>query len=103
MATFDKYTLDSNPNLTNPERGMYSSDLGKPNFGVETPPHEPANYHTIFPEWLWLAPWCDKPLVWDDPTNPQDTTSEVLKDYAGKLEDARSGGYKILFRPRYDK
>ena len=101
MATFDDYIADSNHVLTNPERGMYSSDLGKPNFGDETLPLEQRNYHTIVPEWLWLAPWCDKPLVWD-PTNPQDTTSEVLKDYAGKLEDARSGGYKILFRPRYD-
>jgi hypothetical protein len=95
------YPADSNPDLTNPERGMYSDELDTPNFGDEALPLDQRNYHTIVPEWLWLAPCCDKDLVWD-PTNPDDT-SQVLKDYAGKLESARLNGHKILFRPRYDQ
>src|SRR5215210_6422020 len=85
---------------------MYSGS--KPNFGSEDLPPDKRNYHTIVPEWLWLAPWCKKDLVWN-PTNPDDT-SQVLKDYGpgtpeapGKLESARLNGHKILFRPRYDK
>jgi hypothetical protein len=104
MATFDDYTPDSNPDLINPERGMYSA--ATPNFGVadeptEDDPTDKRNYHTIVPQWLWLRPWCEKDLVWngylDNQTNP------VLNEYAKTLEDARSGGYKILFRPRYDR
>src|SRR5215208_1575354 len=100
MEKFDNYTPDNNPDLTNPERGMYSSALGTPNFGVDTPTHK-ANYHTIFPAWLWLRPWCNKELVWNGYLGDQ--TSPVLNEYAKTLEDARSGGYKILFRPRYDR
>ena len=93
------YVADSNPDLTNPERGMYSGDT--PNFGDENLPLKERNYHTIVPEWLWLAPVCDENLVWD-PIN--DNTSPVLKKYAEeKLDKARSEGYKILFRPRYDQ
>src|SRR5688500_7536709 len=97
----DDYVADSNPDLTNPERGMYSGDT--PNFGDENLPLKERNYHTIVPEWLWLAPACDENLVWDpDPIN--DNTSPVLKKYAEeKLDKARSEGYKILFRPRYDQ
>jgi hypothetical protein len=94
----DDYVADTDPLLKNPERGMY--------FGSR--PNTPEEFHTIVPKWLWLAPWCDKDLVWD-PTNP-DNTSQVLKDYGpgtpaapGILESARLNGYKILFRPRYDK
>ena len=100
------YPADSNPDLINPERGMYSGS--KPNFGSEDLPPDKRNYHTIVAEWLWLAPWCDKDLVWDR-DNP-DNRSQVLKDYGpgtpeapGKLESARLNGHKILFRPRYDK
>ena len=99
MATFDKYTPDSNPDLMNPERGMYSGDT--PNFGDVNLPLKDRNYHTIVPQWLWLRPWCNKELVWNGYLGDQ--TSPVLNEYAKTLEDARSGGYKILFRPRYDR
>src|SRR5215212_10596196 len=94
MATFDKYTPDPDPELKNPERGMYSGST----------PNTPEEFHTIVPKWLWLRPWCKKELVWNGyhPDN-QNQTSPVLNEYAKTLEDARSGGYKILFRPRYDR
>jgi hypothetical protein len=86
----NKYDADTDPLLKNPERGMY----------FDSPTD--SDYHTIVAKWLWLAPVCHDNLVWD-PTNPQDTTSPVLKKYAEEeLEKARSNGYKILFRPRYD-
>src|SRR5215213_6047450 len=96
MEKFDDYTADTDL-LKNPERGMYYEE-----------PLEPGDddYDTswIVAEWLWLAPACHDNLVWD-PTNPDpQATSPVLKKYAEeKLDKARSEGYKILFRPRYDE
>jgi Domain of unknown function (DUF4832)/Domain of unknown function (DUF4874) len=104
-TTFDNdYTADENL-LKNPERGIYYDE-----------PLEPDNddYDTswIVSKWLWLAPWCHEDLVWD--RNQPELTSQVLKDYVHgtpaapgrpavpRLESARSNGYKILFRPRYD-
>jgi hypothetical protein len=90
-AVKEDYVADTDHLLKNPERGMY--------FGSR--PNTPAEFHTIVPQWLWLAPACDENLVWDT-TNQ--TTSPVLKKYAEeKLDHARSEGYKILFRPRYDQ
>ena len=87
---FSGYTPDDDPDLMNPERGMYFGKV--PAVG---------DSHTIVARWLWLAPWCKAELIWDGPDSL--STSQVLKDYAGELEDARAAGYKVLFRPRYDK
>lgn len=84
------YTPDDDPDLKNPERGMYFGEV--PGDG---------DYHTIVPKWLWLAPWCGVDLIWDGPDSL--STSPVLKAYAEELEDARGAGYKVLFRPRYDQ
>lgn len=86
-----RYTPDDDPTLRNPERGMY--------FG--STPNAPEEFHTIVPKWLWLAPVCGVDLVWNGYN--QTGTSSVLNTYAAQLEAARAGGYKILFRPRYDK
>ncbi len=86
-----RYTDDDNPELRNPERGMYCG----------SPPDPSKNSHTIVPKWLYLTSVCGVDLVWNG-LNDSDT-SEVLKTYAAELEAARAGGYKILFRPRYDK
>src|SRR5215213_2884700 len=91
MATFDKYTPDPDPELKNPERGMYSGST----------PNTPEEFHTIVPKWLWLAPVCNVNLTWNGHNQPG--TSPELNAYAAKLEDARRDGYKILFRPRYDQ
>jgi hypothetical protein len=85
------YTADSNPDLINPERGMYSGST----------PNTPEEFHTIVPKWLWLAPVCAVNLTWNG--HNQLGTSPELNAYAARLEDARREGYKILFRPRYDK
>ena len=44
---------------------------------------------------------CNVNLTWNGHNQPG--TSPALNAYAAKLEDARRDGYKILFRPRYDK
>jgi hypothetical protein len=85
------YTPDDDPTLRNPERGMY--------FG--STPNTPEEFHTIVPKWLWLAPACGVNLTWNGYNQPG--TSSVLNTYAAQLEAARTGGYKVLFRPRYDK
>ena len=92
MTTVDtNYVTDTDHLLKNPERGMY--------FG--STPNTPEEFHTIVPKWLWLAPVCNVNLTWNGLN--QAGTSPVLNAYATKLEDARRDGYKILFRPRYDK
>jgi hypothetical protein len=94
MATFNAYTADTDL-LKNPERGMYYEEPLQPG---------DADYDTswIVAEWLWLAPACADNLAWDS-TNPENR-SPVLKKYAEeKLDTARSEGYKVLFRPRYDQ
>jgi hypothetical protein len=95
----NKYDADSNPDLINPERGMYSGI--EPNFGNEELLLEERNYHTIVAEWLRLAPACHDNLVWNGYLDDQ--TSPVLNKYAAELESARLNGHKILFRPRYDE
>jgi hypothetical protein len=59
------------------------------------------NFHTIVPKWLWLASVCGVDLVWNGYN--ESGTSPVLNTYAAELGAARADGYKILFRPRYDK
>lgn len=73
------YTTDYDPDLRNPERGMYFNR-----------PQGPGDFHTIVPEWLWLGEVCGQ-----DP-------SSKLNEYAGKLAEHRKNGVKVLFRPRYD-
>ena len=95
LISDDRYTPDPNPDLINPERGMYFADW------------EPGDMHTLVAEWLYLDEVCDQNLTWnrDDP----DLSSQVLKDYAAKLEEVRTQAsdelfpIKVLFRPRYDK
>jgi hypothetical protein len=98
MTTFDtNYVADTDPLLKNPERGMY---FGKP--PDPGPQGTPENFHTICPKWLWLESVCHEDLVWNGYN--KSGTSPVLNDYAEEeLEKARNDGYKILFRPRYDK
>ena len=92
MSTIDtNYATDDDPCLKNPERGMYFAST----------PDTSDQFHTIVPKWLWLAPVCGVDLVWNG--HNQSGTTQVLNTYAAKLEAARAGGYKILFRPRYDK
>lgn len=102
------YDPDLDPDLMNPERGMYFGvypgeatipDPDNPN-GPEIPDPRRQS-HTLVHGWLYLAEWCNKDLIWD-PDNPA-LTSEVLRTYAGELEDARTKGVKVLFRPRYDR
>jgi hypothetical protein len=95
------YDPDLNPDLMNPERGMYFEEYP----GDTTDSRRQT--HTIVPRWLNLTDWCNKDLTWD-PDNP-DRTSQVLTDYAVWLEEARTKtrelGFpmKVLFRPRYDQ
>ena len=83
------YTADSNPDLINPERGMY--------FGVYP---TGTQSHTIVPKWLYLDTVCNQNLTWNGYN--QTGTSAVLNAYAATLEKARTKGVKVLFRPRYD-
>jgi hypothetical protein len=101
---------DLNPLLKNPERGMYFGcvfrRVGEEVPAVEAkyycPPDEDENdYSTIVAWWLWLAPVCGDTLTWDGPDSLN--TSPVLSNYAKDLEFFRRKGYKVLFRPRYDR
>lgn len=90
------YTPDDDPDLMNPERGMY----------FEAYPGETADprrqSHTTVPGFLHLGEVCNQDLIWDR-DNP-DLSSPVLKDFAVEtLEAARARGVKVLFRPRYDR
>jgi hypothetical protein len=107
-TVFSGYTSNDDPDLPNPERGMYFDafpgeatipDPANPD-GPEIPdPRRQA--HTIVPRWLNLADVCGTNLVWKGASHNQ--TTQVLKDYAEKLEEARGKGVKVLLRPRYDR
>jgi hypothetical protein len=84
------YTSDNDATLKNPERGMYFGSV----------PDTSGEFHTIVPKWLYLNTVCAQSLTWNGYN--QTGTSSVLNTYAADLEAARTGGYKILFRPRYD-
>lgn len=89
------YTADPNPDLSNPERGMYFADW------------ESGDSHTIVAKWLYLDEVCNQELTWNR-DNP-DLSSLVLKNYAAQLDEVRAQAsdllfpIKVLFRPRYDK
>jgi hypothetical protein len=85
------FVTDDDPTLKNPERGMYFGSV----------PDTSGEFHTIVPKWLWLDSVCGQNLTWNG--HNQTGTSTVLNAYADTLEAARTGGYKVLFRPRYDK
>jgi hypothetical protein len=89
MVVDTSYTADPNPDLVNPERGMYFG--GYPT-GRQS--------HTIVAKWLYLDQVCDQNLTWDR-DNPN-RTSPVLSAYAATLKEARANDVKVLFRPRYD-
>ncbi len=82
------YAPDDDPDLANPERGIYYWDP------------TPSDPHTLVAEWLYLGAVCDADLTWagvDD-----SSSSRVLVDYARALEAHRAAGRKVVFRPRYD-
>jgi hypothetical protein len=85
-----EYTTDPDPELRNPERGMYFARL--PGSG---------DFHTIVSRWLYLGRVCDEDLMWNG--HGQGGTSPVLNAYAEELEKCRASGVKVLFRPRYDE
>jgi hypothetical protein len=84
-----RYAADGNPDLRNPERGMY---FGAYPTGTQS--------HTIVAKWLYLDTVCNQNLTWNG--YDQAGTSPVLNAYAKTLEEARAKGVKVLFRPRYD-
>ncbi len=95
MTTPDtNYTRDDDPPddpLLNPERGFYCNTVPDP---------DKKHYHTLMPAYLHLDEVCGENLAWDGLT--AETTSQVLKNYAQKLETVRGAGAKVVFRPRYD-
>lgn len=88
--TVSDYAPLDDPNLLNPERGIYHDFEG----GIKTDPH------TLVTHWLHLDTHCDKDLVWKGYADPD--TSQVLKEYASELLKHRAAGQKVIFRPRYD-
>lgn len=88
MIVDTDYESDPDPELANPERGIYYW------------PGSGATYHTLIAEWLYLGTVCDQDLWWSGHGNA--ATSPVLDAYADKLVAHRLAGTKVLFRPRYD-
>jgi len=84
----DGYVADPDPDLPNPERGIY---YWSPNA---------ADPHTLVGEWLYLGPVCDEELEWE--AGGGGGTTPVLADYAAALTEHRSAGRKVIVRPRYD-
>ena len=96
--TDTNYTLDTNPDLGNPERGVAywaTSVASNPN-GTPGSFHE----HTLEYHFLWLGDVCDAPLVWHGRNAP--STSASLRDWAKEAIELRDNGKKAIFRPRYD-
>ncbi|MCB9598232.1 MAG: DUF4832 domain-containing protein [Sandaracinaceae bacterium] len=87
-VTDTDYAADDDPDLLNPERGIYYWD---PN---------PGDPHTLVAEWLYLGAECDRDLVWAGAGDA--ATSPVLDAYAARLVEHRAAGRKVVFRPRYD-
>ena len=82
------YQPDPDPDLRNPERGMFYYHL------------EASDPHTLVGEPLYLGDWCDQDLTYAG--HGQVGTSAVLDDYADLLAAHREAGLKVVFRPRYD-
>ena len=83
----DGYAPDPDPDLLNPERGIYywTAREGDP--------------HSLVGEWLYLGAVCDEELIWEGGSAG---TSPVLTAYAERLRSHRDGGRKVVFRARYD-
>ncbi len=88
LAEDADYTPDDDPDLLNPERGIY----------YWSP--EPGDPHTLVAEWLYLDAACGEELVWNG--HGAAGTSALLDAYATRLLEHRAAGRKVLFRPRYD-
>lgn len=85
------YPPDNNPDLQNPERGLYRQ------------PGDSADMygnHSLVEEWLWLQPVCHEKLTWYGRNDPRNHW--ILAEYAKKLHGWREKGMKVIFRPRYD-
>ncbi len=95
------YTPDLDPNLLNPERGIYYWSTFNGDEDITLVPH------TLKAEWLYLgtdentgSEFCNQELTWNGHHQPG--TTGWLNEYADKLVDHRNAGTKVVFRPRYD-
>jgi hypothetical protein len=87
----DRYVLDEDPALRNPERGItYWWDNDDPG----------NDAHTLRNHFLWLGDSCAQPLAWHGRGDA--ATSAVLRDWADTAVALAARGYKVVFRPRYD-
>ena len=96
--TDTNYTLDTDPNLGNPERGVayWATSVASDPNGAPASFHE----HTLEYHFLWLGDVCDTQLSWQGRDAP--STSASLKDWANTAIQLRDNGKKVIFRPRYD-
>lgn len=95
------YTADSDPDLLNPERGIYYWSTFNGDENITLVPH------TLKAEWLYLgtdentgSEFCNQELTWNGHHQP--STTGWLNKYADKLVGHRNAGTKVVFRPRYD-
>jgi hypothetical protein len=88
LVTDSDYIADPDPDLLNPERGMYYWSV------------QGDDPHTLVAEWLYLGTVCAQDLAWEGHGDP--ATSTVLDAYATELVAHRDAGRKVVFRPRYD-
>ena len=95
------YTPDLDPDLLNPERGIYYWSTFHGNQDITLVPH------TLKAEWLYLgtdkdtgSEFCNQELTWNGHHQPG--TTDWLNKYADKLVNHRNAGTKVVFRPRYD-
>lgn len=82
------YTPDDDPQLLNPERGIYYWDP------------QAADPHSLIAGWLYLGASCNQELTWNG--HKKAGTSAVLNAFADALVTHRAAGRKVIFRPRYD-
>ena len=87
-TTDTDFARDDDPDLLNPERGMYYWSV------------QQDDPHSLVAEWLYLGAVCDQDLTWLGHGNPG--TTGVLNDYVDELLIHRAAGRKVIFRPRYD-
>jgi hypothetical protein len=90
MLEDTSFAPDPNPDLANPERGIFY-EAGS---GAEPNGYTLA-YHSLF-----LGLECNQNLVWAGRGSP--STSAVLNTWANTAVAERGNGRKVVFRPRYD-
>lgn len=89
LQTEAAYTLDTNPDLPNPERGVaYWKGVA------------PLDQHTLEYHFLWLGGDCGTALDWKGRNAAG--TSPTLNEWANAAVALRDAGKKVIFRPRYD-